>query len=331
MGLSKLIVRGARQNNLKNISLEIPRNSLTVITGLSGSGKSSLAFDTIYAEGQRRYVESLSAYARQFLDQMERPEVDVIEGLSPSIAIEQKTTTRSPRSTVGTITEIYDYLRVVYASVGVPHCPNCGNPITRQSSEAIVQSILQGELAQPDDRVMILAPIVRGRKGAYRKELEKLGQDGYVRVRINGELYPMDDLPALDKRKNHTIEVVVDRLLVKQGIASRLEQSVTTALKLASGLVTVAVVGGKVMERAPVADLVETPRHPYTMGLVDSVSSLESGRERLSAIPGNVPNPLAMPPGCPFAPRCQQAMSKCQQMPPIQRMEDGRHVACWLY
>jgi len=174
MGLTKLIVRGARQNNLKNISLEIPRNSLTVITGLSGSGKSSLAFDTIYAEGQRRYVESLSAYARQFLDQMERPDVDVIEGLSPSIAIEQKTTTRSPRSTVGTITEIYDYLRVVYASVGVPHCPNCGKPIKRQSSEAIVQAILAGDLSKADDRVMILAPIVRGRKGAYRKELEKL-------------------------------------------------------------------------------------------------------------------------------------------------------------
>jgi excinuclease ABC subunit A len=245
MGLTKLIVRGARQNNLKNINLEIPRNSLTVITGLSGSGKSSLAFDTIYAEGQRRYVESLSAYARQFLDQMERPEVDVIEGLSPSIAIEQKTTTRSPRSTVGTITEIYDYLRVVYASVGVPHCPSCGKPIKRQSSEAIVQAILGGELSKTDDRVMILAPIVRGRKGAYRKELEKLSQDGYVRVRINGELFPLDDPPQLDKRKNHTIEVVVDRLLVKQGIASRLEQSIATALKLAAGLVTVAVVGGK--------------------------------------------------------------------------------------
>jgi excinuclease ABC subunit A len=245
MGLTKLVVRGARQHNLKNISLEIPRNTLTVITGLSGSGKSSLAFDTIYAEGQRRYVESLSAYARQFLDQMERPEVDVIEGLSPSIAIEQKTTTRSPRSTVGTITEIYDYLRVVYASVGVPHCPHCGKPIKRQSSEAIVQAILAGELSKADDRVMILAPVVRGRKGAYRKELEKLSQDGYVRVRINGELFPLDDPPQLDKRKNHTIEVVVDRLLVKQGIASRLEQSIATALKLASGLVTVAVVGGK--------------------------------------------------------------------------------------
>jgi excinuclease ABC subunit A len=245
MGLTKLVVRGARQHNLKNINVEIPRNTLTVITGLSGSGKSSLAFDTIYAEGQRRYVESLSAYARQFLDQMERPEVDVIEGLSPSIAIEQKTTTRSPRSTVGTITEIYDYLRVIYASVGVPHCPNCRHPITRQSSEQIVQAILHGELCKPDDRIMILAPIVRGRKGAYRKELDKFAQDGYVRVRIDGELVPLDDIPALDKRKNHTIEIVVDRLLVKQGIASRLEQSIATALKLASGLVTVAIVGGK--------------------------------------------------------------------------------------
>ena len=245
MGLTKLVIRGARQHNLKNISVEIPRNTLTVITGLSGSGKSSLAFDTIYAEGQRRYVESLSAYARQFLDQMERPEVDVIEGLSPSIAIEQKTTTRSPRSTVGTITEIYDYLRVVYASVGVPHCPNCGLPIARQSAEQIVQAILHGELSKADDRIMILAPIVRGRKGAYRKELEKFAQDGFVRARIDGELLPLDDVPALDKRKNHTIEIVVDRLLVKPGIAERLEQSITTALKLAAGLVTVAIVGGK--------------------------------------------------------------------------------------
>jgi excinuclease ABC subunit A len=245
MGLTKLVIRGARQHNLKNISVEIPRNTLTVITGLSGSGKSSLAFDTIYAEGQRRYVESLSAYARQFLDQMERPEVDVIEGLSPSIAIEQKTTSRSPRSTVGTVTEIYDYLRVIYASVGVPHCPRCANPIARQSSEQIVQAILGGELCQPEDRIMILAPVVRGRKGAYRKELEKLAQDGYVRVRIDGDLYPLDSPPELDKRKNHTIEVVIDRLLVKQGIASRLEQSIATALKLAAGLVTVAVVGGR--------------------------------------------------------------------------------------
>jgi len=244
MGLTKIAIRGARQHNLKNISLEIPRNTLTVITGLSGSGKSSLAFDTIYAEGQRRYVESLSAYARQFLDQMERPEVDSIEGLSPSIAIEQKTTTRSPRSTVGTITEIYDYLRVVYSTIGTPHCPKCGRPISRQSTDQIVRSILGGELAKSGDRVMVLAPIVRGRKGEYRQELDKLARDGFVRARIDGELCPLDDPPRLDKRKNHTIEVLIDRLLVKPGIAGRLEQSIATALKLANGLVTVVVVGG---------------------------------------------------------------------------------------
>src|SRR5467141_2764253 len=244
MGLTKIVIRGARQHNLKNINLEIPRNALTVITGLSGSGKSSLAFDTIYAEGQRRYVESLSAYARQFLDQMERPEVDSIEGLSPSIAIEQKTTTRSPRSTVGTITEIYDYLRVVYSSIGTPHCPNCGRPISRQSTDQIVRAILHGELAKPGDRIMILAPVVRGRKGEYRLELEKFARDGFVRARIDGDLRPLDDPPRLDKRKNHNIDVVVDRLLVKPGIAGRLEQSIATALKLAKGLVTVVVVGG---------------------------------------------------------------------------------------
>src|SRR5437016_3055223 len=244
MGITKLVVRGARQHNLKNISVEIPRNTLTVITGLSGSGKSSLAFDTIYAEGQRRYVESLSAYARQFLDQMERPEVDSIEGLSPAIAIEQKTTTRSPRSTVRTITEIYDYLRVVYSSIGTPHCPNCGRPISRQSTDQIVRAILHGELAKPGDRIMILAPVVRGRKGEYRLELEKFARDGFVRARIDGDLRPLDDPPRLDKRKNHNIDVVVDRLLVKPGIAGRLEQSIATALKLAKGLVTVVVVGG---------------------------------------------------------------------------------------
>src|SRR5258708_4495663 len=192
MGLTKLVIRGARQHNLKTISVETPRTPLPFITGLSGPGKPSFPSHTTYPEGQRRSVESLPAYARQFLDQMERPEVDVIEGLSPSIAIEQKTTTRSPRSTVGTVTEIYDYLRVIYATVGVPHCPHCGKPITRQSSEQIVQSILHGEICKDDDRIMILAPIVRGRKGAFRKELEKFAQDGYVRVRINGELFPLD-------------------------------------------------------------------------------------------------------------------------------------------
>jgi excinuclease ABC subunit A len=243
MGISSITVRGARQHNLKNISVQIPRNTLTVITGLSGSGKSSLAFDTIYAEGQRRYVETLSAYARQFLDQMERPDVDSIDGLSPSIAIEQKTTSRSPRSTVGTITEIYDYLRLLYSSIGVPHCPQCGRAISRQSADQIVQRVMD---LKPEDRVMIMAPIVRGRKGEFKKELDKLAQQGFTRARIDNELRNIaDDEIKLDKRKNHTIELVVDRLLVKPGIEHRLASSVELAMKLANGLVQVAVVGGE--------------------------------------------------------------------------------------
>ncbi|HWX56446.1 MAG TPA: excinuclease ABC subunit UvrA [Verrucomicrobiae bacterium] len=245
MAINKITVRGARQHNLKNISVEVPRNTFTVITGLSGSGKSSLAFDTIYAEGQRRYVETLSAYARQFLDQMERPDVDSIEGLSPAISIEQKTTSRSPRSTVGTITEIYDYLRLLYASVGVPHCPQCGKPISRQSAEQIVRRVMQ---LKTEDRVMVLAPIVRGRKGEFKAEMAKLVQQGFVRARIDGELRHLDeelDDLQLDKRKNHTIEVVIDRLLVKPGIEKRLEQSVSTATRLGNGLVQVVVVGGE--------------------------------------------------------------------------------------
>src|SRR4051794_28924415 len=245
MAITKISVRGARQHNLKNISVDIPRNTLTVVTGLSGSGKSSLAFDTIYAEGQRRYVETLSAYARQFLDQMERPEVDSIDGLSPSISIEQKTTSRSPRSTVGTITEIYDYLRLLYSSIGVPHCPNCGRPISRQTSDQIVQSVMQ---LSAEDRVMVLAPIVRGRKGEFRKELEKLAQAGYIKARIDGEIRTLDedmDSIRFDKRKNHTIEVVVDRLLVKPGIEKRLDNSVAAAMKLADGLVLISIVNGE--------------------------------------------------------------------------------------
>src|SRR5262252_4913148 len=243
MAITKISVRGARQHNLKNISVEIPRNTLTVVTGLSGSGKSSLAFDTIYAEGQRRYVETLSAYARQFLDQMERPDVDGIDGLSPSISIEQKTTSRSPRSTVGTITEIYDYLRLLFASIGLPHCPKCGRAISRQSADQIVQRVMA---LSPEDRVMIMAPIVRGRKGEFKKEMETLVKHGYTRARIDGELVSLDDdtVINLDKRKNHTIEVVIDRLLVKPGIEHRLEMSVELAMKLAGGLVQVAVVGG---------------------------------------------------------------------------------------
>jgi excinuclease ABC subunit A len=240
--IKRITVHGARQHNLKNIEVEIPRNTFTVITGLSGSGKSSLAFDTIYAEGQRRYVETLSPYARQFLDQMERPEVDSIDGLSPAISIEQKTTNRSPRSTVGTITEIYDYLRVLYSSIGVPHCPTCGIEISRQSTEQILQQIL----ALPEgERVMILAPIVRGRKGEYKKDLEKLFRQGFVRARVDGVLRALDEEIPLDKRKNHTIEIVVDRLPLKAGSEKRLEASIETAAKLAGGLVTVSVVNGE--------------------------------------------------------------------------------------
>ena len=240
--LQKITVHGARQHNLKNIDVEIPRNSLTVVTGLSGSGKSSLAFDTIYAEGQRRYVDTLSPYARQFLDQMERPDVDSIEGLSPAISIEQKTTNRSPRSTVGTITEIYDYLRLLYSSIGVPHCPDCGLEIVPQSTQQICDQVLE---LQQGERIMVLAPVVRGRKGEYKKDLEKYFKQGYVRARIDGELQGLEEEIPLDKRKNHTIEIVVDRLLIKPGIEQRLTASVETAAKLADGLVLIAVVGGK--------------------------------------------------------------------------------------
>jgi excinuclease ABC subunit A len=239
--LNRISVHGARQHNLKNISVEIPRNTFTVITGLSGSGKSSLAFDTIYAEGQRRYVETLSPYARQFLDQMERPDVDSIDGLSPAISIEQKTTSRSPRSTVGTVTEIYDYLRLLYASVGVPHCPLCGAEIAKQSPGQILEQVFS---LHQNERIMILAPIARGRKGEYKKELEKISQGGF-RARIDGQLLTLDEPIKLDKRKNHTIEVVIDRLVVKKGIEQRLEASIQTALKWAEGLVIVAVIDGE--------------------------------------------------------------------------------------
>jgi len=248
--IERITVRGARQHNLKNIDVEIPRLALTVVTGLSGSGKSSLAFDVIYAEGQRRYVQTLSAYARQFLDQTERPDVDTVEGLSPAISIEQKTTSRSPRSTVGTITEIYDYLRLLYASIGEPHCHQCGRAISRQTTEQIVSSIMaQHQLDRPGgngdgQRIMILAPVVRGRKGEFRKLFEQLGQQGFVRVRVDKQLRQVDEEIRLDRRRNHTIEVVVDRLLLKPGIESRLGQSIDTAMKLAKGIVQIAVVNG---------------------------------------------------------------------------------------
>src|SRR5438309_382633 len=240
--IKNITVRGARQHNLKNINVEIPRNRLTVITGLSGSGKSSLAFDTLYAEGQRRYVESLSAYARQFLDRLEPPDVDSIEGLSPAISIEQKTATRSPRSTVWTVTEIYDYLRLLFSSIGVPHCFQCGKPISKQTPDQIMRhlkSLPEGE------RVMILAPIVRGRKGEFKKQLQALAKTGYVRGRIDGVLHNLDEPIDLDKRKNHSIEIVVDRLMIKKAINKRLEASIEQAIKLAKGIVLVAVVDGE--------------------------------------------------------------------------------------
>ncbi len=244
--LKNISVHGARVHNLKDVSVEIPRNTLTVITGLSGSGKSSLAFDTIYAEGQRRYVETLSPYARQFLDQMERPDVDSIDGLSPAISIEQKTTNRSPRSTVGTITEIYDYLRLLWSSLGTPHCPGCGTPISRQNTQQILEQIeaLPPPPGHDAPRLMILAPVVRGRKGEFKKDLEKFARAGYVRARIDGEMRSLDEDINLDKRRNHSIDVVVDRLLLKPGTAKRLEASIETATRLANGIVTVAVVDG---------------------------------------------------------------------------------------
>jgi excinuclease ABC subunit A len=231
-----LVVRGARVHNLKNVDVDIPRDRLVVITGLSGSGKSSLAFDTIYAEGQRRYVESLSAYARQFLEQMEKPDVDLIEGLSPAISIEQKTTGANPRSTVGTVTEIYDYIRLLFANIGIPHCHNCGREIASQSLERIMELVL----LHPDDtRINVLAPVVRGRKGEFKKELRFLRERGLIRARIDGQFRALDDEIKLDRRRNHTIDVVVDRLIVKSGIEQRLSNSLETALDLANDVVMI--------------------------------------------------------------------------------------------
>ncbi|HPP49796.1 MAG TPA: excinuclease ABC subunit UvrA [Spirochaetota bacterium] len=227
-------IKGAREHNLKNISIDIPREKLVVITGLSGSGKSSLAFDTIYAEGQRRYVESLSAYARQFLGQMEKPDVDLIEGLSPAISIEQKTTHRNPRSTVGTVTEIHDYLRLLFARVGVPYCYKCGKPITSQTIDQIVENVLTHTAGT---KIQVLAPVVRGRKGMYQDMLEKFKQQGYSRVRVDGQVYSLDDTIKMDKNKKHSIEVIIDRIVIKENIRSRLSDSIETAIELADGQV----------------------------------------------------------------------------------------------
>lgn len=235
-------IRGANEHNLKNVDLNIPRNKLVVLTGLSGSGKSSLAFDTIYAEGQRRYMESLSSYARQFLGQMEKPEVESIEGLSPAISIDQKSTNRNPRSTVGTVTEIYDYFRLLYARVGIPHCPKCGREISKQTVDQMVDQIM----AMPErTKIQLLAPVVRGRKGSHAKLLERAKKNGYVRVRIDGNLYELSEEINLDKNIKHNIEIIVDRLVVKEGIEKRLSDSIETVLNLAEGLMMVDVIGGE--------------------------------------------------------------------------------------
>src|ERR687887_1326891 len=237
-----IVISGARAHNLKGIDVELPRDALIVVTGLSGSGKSSLAFDTIYAEGQRRYVESLSAYARQFLGQMEKPDVDSIEGLSPAISIDQKTTSRNPRSTVGTVTEIYDYLRLLWARIGKPHCYNCGAPIAGQSLEQITDRVLT---FAEGTRFMVMAPVVRGRKGEYGRMLDEMRAQGYVRARIDGELRRLDEPIELDKKFKHEISIVVDRLVMKEGVRKRLSESVEAASQLASGLVEVELLDGR--------------------------------------------------------------------------------------
>src|SRR5437016_13821835 len=244
MAADELIVHGAREHNLKDITVRLPRNRLICITGLSGSGKSSLAFDTIYAEGQRRYVESLSAYARQFLQMMEKPDVDSIDGLSPAISIDQKTTSRNPRSTVGTVTEIYDYLRLLYARIGHPHCPVCGRPIAGQGREAIVDQVLR---LPEGTRFTVNAPVVRDRKGEYKDVFAELRADGFSRVKVDGETYLLEEPPTLDKKFKHTIEVVVDRLVMKPDLRQRLAQSVETAAQLAEGLVVVDVIDGETL------------------------------------------------------------------------------------
>ncbi len=244
MANDKIIIKGAREHNLKNIDLEIPRDKLIVMTGLSGSGKSSLAFDTIYADGQRRYMESLSSYARQFLGQMEKPDVDSIEGLSPAISIDQKTTSKNPRSTVGTVTEIYDYLRLLYARIGIVHCPECGKVISQQTVDQITDKIL--ELPE-GTKLQLLAPIVRGRKGEYTKEIEHARKSGYVRIRIDGMLYDLSETIKLDKNKKHTIEIIVDRLVMKDGIKSRLSDSIETVMGLTGGVLLVDVIDGEEM------------------------------------------------------------------------------------
>ena len=283
-------IRGAREHNLKNVDLDIPREKLVVITGLSGSGKSSLAFDTIFAEGQRRYVESRSAYARQFLGMLEKPDVDHIDGLSPAISIDQKGASRNPRSTVGTVTEVYDYLRLLFARIGVPHCPECGREISQQTVQQMVDTLLD----LPDGtRYMILAPIVQDRKGEYRQVFEDARQAGYVRVRVDGTVYDLDETPALDRYKQHTIEIVVDRLVNRGGETdkTRVADSLETALRLGSSVVRVVIVDGAVRRgpagEGPLDRHSGESRNPVARLARDSGSPTTSRHSRESGSPSD--------------------------------------------
>ncbi|MCW3017715.1 MAG: uvrA, partial [Solirubrobacterales bacterium] len=288
---NQIVVSGAREHNLKDISLALPRDALVVITGLSGSGKSSLAFDTIYAEGQRRYVESLSAYARQFLGQMDKPDVDSIEGLSPAISIDQKTTSRNPRSTVGTVTEIYDYLRLLWARVGKPHCPICGRPIVGQSAEQIIDQVM--ELAE-GTRFMVLAPVVRGRKGEYGKLLEDLRADGFARVKIDDRVRMLEESIVLDKRYKHDISVVVDRLVMRHDVRKRLADSIETAVALADGLVEVEIVGSGRSASADAGSRVEDEAGDAGTGAKGAKGAKGPRAATAQIVPGETPQPGAL-------------------------------------
>ena len=291
MAADELVVHGAREHNLKDITVRLPRNALICITGLSGSGKSSLAFDTIYAEGQRRYVESLSAYARQFLQMMEKPDVDSIDGLSPAISIDQKTTSRNPRSTVGTVTEIYDYLRLLYARVGRPHCPICGRPIAGQSIDSIVEQILT---LPPGTRFAVNAPVVRDRKGEYRDLFEELRNEGFSRVKVDGEQHTLDEPPTLDKKFKHTIEVVVDRLVMKEDLRTRLTQSVETAVALAEGLVVIDLVDTG--ETRTYSEKFACPEHGVSLPSCSRACSRSTRRTvPVRAVRGSVPSRRSTP------------------------------------
>ena len=261
MALENIVIKGARQHNLKDIDVVIPRDQLVVFTGLSGSGKSSLAFDTIYAEGQRRYVESLSSYARQFLGQMEKPDIDSIEGLSPAVSIDQKTTSKNPRSTVGTVTEIYDYLRLLYARVGTPHCPECGRVIEKQTVDQVADKVMAH--AQEGDRLMVMAPLFRGKKGEFVKEFEALAKEGFSRVRVDGEVHRLDEGLKLDKKYKHNIEVIVDRISIKASSLNRLVEAIETATTLTKGNVLIKLMpkGGNTAADAAAEDAAASTEH----------------------------------------------------------------------